>query len=41
LAEEYAQFGIGWIEEPLRADRPIEERLRVAKRSSRTNFNPD
>lgn len=32
-AEEYAQFGLGWIEEPLRADRPIEEWLRVARRS--------
>ncbi len=32
-AEEYAQFGLGWIEEPLRADRPIEEWLRVANGS--------
>jgi L-alanine-DL-glutamate epimerase-like enolase superfamily enzyme len=32
-AEEYAQFGLDWIEEPLRADRPIEEWLRVARRS--------
>lgn len=30
---EYGDFGLGWIEEPLRADRPIEEWLRVAKGS--------
>lgn len=32
-AEEYARFGLDWIEEPLRADRPTEEWLRVARRS--------